>query len=99
MIDIIVTLNDHLYEWDIKSHSFGISMGSSGFTIELYENGGLGSTYICFDSNDSCFDEDINEDYENDKIDYNLAVIEQIKRNVLEILRGLITINYVLRKM
>lgn len=99
MIDIIATLNDHLYEHEFESHNFGISIGSSGFVIELYEHEEFGSTYMCFDSDDCNFDDDIEEDYENDKIDYNLAVIEQIKRNISKQLDGLVKVNHVLGKM
>lgn len=99
MIDIIVALNDHLYEHELESHNFSLSFGNSGFVIDLYENEEFGSTYRCFNSNDCNFDDDIEEDYENDKIDYDLAVIEQVKRNISRQLDSLVRVNHVLRKM
>lgn len=99
MIDIIATLNDHFHEHDFESHSFGLSIGSSGFTIELYENTDFGNVFVCFNSEDSVFDEDIENDYENDKIGYNLAVIYQVKRNIMKQLEGLVNVNNILKKM
>lgn len=91
MIDIIAELNDHLRENEIESHSFSLSFSNSGFVIELYENEEFGSIYRCFDSNDGSFD--------NDRISYNHAVIEQVKRNILRKLDSLVRVNHVLRKM
>ena len=99
MFDIIVELNDYIHENEIESYRFSLSFGGSGFVIELYENEEFGSTYRCFDSNDCNFDDDIEEDYENDRIDYNHAVIEQIKRNISKQSDSLVKINHILRKM
>jgi hypothetical protein len=97
MIDIIVELNDHLHDNDIESHNFSLSMGTEGFIIELNDLES-GECILCFHSEETYFDEDIQIEYEDEDINYYQAITYQIVRNLSDRV-DLVEVNNVLKKM
>lgn len=95
-IGITKKLQNFFYENNLSSRfDFSVSVCSSSFIIELHEIDKFGWKICVYDSNDP-FSEEIEKDYEADKIPYDIAVIRQIKNNLKNIIEDLSFINDIL---
>lgn len=96
-ISIVKKLQEFLYNNNLLSKfDFSISVCSSSFIIDLHEINKFGWKVIVYDSNDP-FSEEIENEYEEDKIPYDVAVIRQIQNNLQHIIKDLSFINSLLK--
>jgi len=80
--DLLKKLNDVLYEKGLSSKlEFSISICSGSFGLFLHEIEEFGWKILIYDSNDP-FSEQIETAYEEDSINWDQAVILEIKRNL-----------------
>ena len=80
--DLLKRLNDVLYEKGLSSKlEFSMSICSGSFGLFLHEIEEFGWKVLVYDSNDP-FSEKIEMEYEEDKINWDQAVILEIKRNL-----------------
>lgn len=96
-IGITKKLQDFFYKQNLSSKfDFSVSICSSSFIIELHEIDKFGWNICVYNSNDS-FSDEIENDYEEDKIPYDIAVIRQIQYNLKNIIEDLSLINGLLK--